>query len=554
MKVIAYHEALGAMIPDTEIASKGGLSYLSAATAMRLADRPKVEFVDFNGQPYLQMLGVSVVAVDIALPGFYVDGGEPPKQRMWLPVMDRDNLPLAFEKTSSTDINNNRQRCLVKAIAAVTGHGMSVYLGHSGDGVKTMKMLGVTPESDLSEATPVVATLKEGGAPYIEWHVGLAACRITDPSFRWDVVLWDGKPYREVLGGLMVDVDTVYRGKSQRLSLPVMDAAFNPIAADKATVFDWNKAVMRALTKGIAFNSGYGLTVYAEDIKAELGTSGAKAKPGKDKPAADAKAATPKADAKAEPKADATASEAKADSTPAASAQPTPSENAEAPAAVAESTAPATEVAEPAQAASAASTETVAPAETAKPAEAATSTDAAPAESKTDAAPADASAPVNVADAVARFKGVMEKRRGSSGVPGLLTLFNDLKVSVKFAEEAKPACYAVLVTALGTLVTVTDVVALVKHIKEYDAMPYLAQDARDLVAGRIAAVTLEEAKSVDDDALLRAPTELMSAGIAANLDDVFRLAKHGNVAQETLTLLRELVTIDAQDFSSPATA
>jgi hypothetical protein len=294
--------------------------------------------------------------------------------------------------------------------------------------------------------------------------------------------------------------------------------------------------------------------VYAEDIKAELGTSGAKAKPGKDKPAADAKAATPKADAKAEPKADATASEAKADSTPAASAQPTPSENAEAPAAVAESTAPATEVAEPAQAASAASTETVAPAETAKPAEAATSTDAAPAESKTDAAPADASAPVNVADAVARFKGVMEKRRGSSGVPGLLTLFNDLKVSVKFAEEAKPACYAVLVTALGTLVTVTDVVALVKHIKEYDAMPYLAQDARDLVAGRIAAVTLEEAKSVDDDALLRAPTELMSAGIAANLDDVFRLAKHGNVAQETLTLLRELVTIDAQDFSSPATA
>ncbi|WP_126223478.1 DUF1071 domain-containing protein [Burkholderia ambifaria] len=534
MKVIAYHEALGAMIPDTEIASKGGLSYLSAATAMRLAGRPEVEFVDFNGQPYLKMLNGSVVAVDIKVPGTDV------KQRMWLPVMDRDNLPLAFEKTTSTDINNNRQRCLVKAIAAVLGNGMSVYLGHSGDGVKTMKMLGLTPESDLSEVTPVVATLKEGGAPYIEWNVGLAAARITDPSFLWEVVLWDGMPYREVLGGLMVDVDTVYRGKAQRLSLPVMDAAFNPIAADMATVFDWNKAVMRALTKGIAFNSGYGLTVYAEDIKAELGT-GAKAKPGKDKPAADTKAATPKADAKA----DAAATEAKADSTPAASAQPTPSENAEAPAAVAESNAPAAEVAEPAQAATAASTETVAPAETAKPAEAATSTDAAPAESKTDAAPADASATVDVADAVARFKGVMEKRRGSAGVPGLLTLFNDLKVSVKFAEEAKPACYAVLVTALGTLVTVTDVVALVKHIKEYNAMPYLAQDARDLVAGRIAAVALEEAKSVDDDALLRAPTELMSAGIAADLDDVFRLAKHGNVAQETLTLLRELVTIEA---------
>ncbi|RQR65587.1 DUF1071 domain-containing protein [Burkholderia sp. Bp9125] len=544
MKVIAYHEALGAMIPDTEIASKGGLSYLSAATAMRLAGRPEVEFVDFNGEPYLKMLGGSVVAVDIKVPGTDF------KQRMWLPVMDRENQPLAFEKTSSTDINNNRQRCLVKAIAAVLGNGMSVYLGHSGDGVKTMKMLGVTPESDLSEVAPVVATLKEGGAPYIEWHVGLAAARITDPSFRWEVVLWEGMPYREVLGGLMVDVDTVYRGKGQRLSLPVMDAAFNPFAADKANVFDWNKAVMRALTKGIAFNSGYGLTVYAEDIKAELGTGGAKAKPGKDKPAADAKAATPKADAKAEP----TATEAKAESTPTASAQPTPSENAEAPAAAAESNAPAAEVAEPAQAASAASTETVAPAETAKPAEAATSTDAAPAESKTDAAPADASAAVDVADAVARFKGVMEKRRGSAGVPGLLTLFNDLKVSVKFEEEAKPACYAVLVTALGTLVTVTDVVALVKHIKEYNAMPYLAQDARDLVAGRIAAVTLEEAKSVDDDALLRAPTELMSAGIAANLDDVFRLAKHGNVAQETLALLRELVTIDAQDFSSPATA
>lgn len=548
MKVIAYHEALGATIPDTEIASKGGLSYLSAATAMRLAGRPEVDFVDFDGQPYLKMLNGSAVAVDIKVPGTDF------KQRMWLPVMDRENQPLAFEKTTSTDINNNRQRCLVKAIATVLGYGMSVYLGHSGDGVKTMKMLGVTPDSDLSEVAPVVATLKEGGAPYIEWHVGLAACRITDPTFRWDVVLWDGMPYRKVLGGLMVDVDTVYRGKSQRLSLPVMDAAFNPIAADKATVFDWNKAVMRALAKGIAFNSGYGLTVYAEDIKAELGTA-AKAKPGKtDKPAAEAKAATPKADAKAEATADATATEAKADSTPAASADPTPSENAEAPAAAAEPNAPAAEVAESAQAASAASTETAAPADTTKPAEAATSTDAAPAESKTDAAPASASVPADVADAIARFKGVMEKRRNASGVPGLLTLFNDLKVSTKFADEVKPACYAVLVTALGTLVTVTDVVALVKHIKEYDAMPYLAQDARDLVAGRIAAVALEEAKSVDDDALLRAPTELMAAGIAANLDDVFRLAKQGNVAQETLTLLRELVTIDAQDFSSPAAA
>jgi hypothetical protein len=270
MKAIAYHEALSAVIPETEIASKAGLSYLAAATAMRLAGRPNVDFVDFNGKPYLECLGGSLVAVDISLPQHPVNGIAP-KQRMWLPVMDRDNLPLEIAKTTTTDINNNRQRCLVKAIAAVLGHGMSVYLGDSGDGAKSAKKLKVTPETNLAEVEPVVATLKEGGAPYIEWNVGLAAARITDAGFHWNVVMWDGFPFREVLGSVMVDVDTTYQGKTQRLSLPLMDAAFNPIPAAKATVSDWNKAVMRCLTKNIAFNSGYGLAVYAEDVKAEVG-------------------------------------------------------------------------------------------------------------------------------------------------------------------------------------------------------------------------------------------------------------------------------------------
>lgn len=518
-----FFQAFGATINDAEVAKKGGLSYIAAATAMRLAGRPEVAFVDFNGQPHLEMLGGSVVAVDIRVPD--TDA----VQRMWLPVMDRDNQTLTIAKTQTTDINNSRQRCLVKAIASVYGDGMSLYLGCDGDGAKAVKVLGVSPDTDLEEVTPVVSTLKEGGAPYVEWGYGLSACRITDPTFYWEVVMWpnaEGQlmPYREVLGSLMVDVDTVYAGKRQRLSLPVMDAAFKPLTVAKATVFDWNKTVMRALTKCIAFNAGYGLGVYADEFGSDKDDAKADGKGRKPAAKAEVKAA---AEAPAKVEAAAPEAEAAPVATPAEAAVP------------AEAVAPEVNEAEvvAANAEAEDARAEVAAAEAAEPAVA----EAAPAQ---EAAPAPApAAPVADSEAVTRFREVMRKRREVNGVAGVITLFDALATSNKFDVADKPACFAVLVTASASLVDEANIIDLVTAIRGHGAMKHLALDTRDMVAAKLTSVMLTAAVAVSDDALKTATEDLVSAGVAQDVNDVFRLAALGNVPAETMDLLKDVMEL-----------
>ena len=540
METKSFFEAFGATISDAEVAKKGGLSYIAAATAMRLAGRPEVTFVDFNGKPHLEMLNGSLVAVDIQVPGTDAI------QRMYLPVMDRDNATLELSKTSLTDINNSRQRCLVKAIAAVYGDGMSLFMGCDGDGAKAVKLLGVNPETDLETVTPVVSTLKEGGAPYVEWNAGLAACRITDPTFRWDVVMWDGLPYREVLGGLMVDVDTVYEGLRQRLSLPIMDAAFNPVPAAKATVFDWNKTVMRALTKCIAFNTGYGLGVYAD----EFGS--------KDDAKADAKSrkATPaKADAKADTKVDAKADtkvEAKADTK--VEAAPAAAEAAPAPAAdvVTQAATKVEAAAEPvaqAQAQGEQAAEASAPAAAEAPAESAPAAEAsapaaAPVAEQAPAASAPAAAaPAVDSEAVGRFREVMRKRKEAAGVKGIISLYEALHTSTRFAPEDKPACFAVLVTASASMIDAENIQDLLGNMLVYKAMQHVPQDTRDIIGAKLTSVALNTAVAQGDEALRNAHLDLMSSGVAVDDSDVFRLAKLANVPQETIDLLRDVLDL-----------
>jgi hypothetical protein len=544
MQVQSYFDALGLDINKAEIAEKNGFSYLSAATAMKLAGLPEVEFAGFGDKPFLTAFNGSLVAVDIGVP---LGDNTSFKQRTWLPVMNQDNLDLDLEVTSVNDINNNQQRCLVKAVAATLGYGMSVFLGHNGSGSQAVKMLGVKPDSDLTQVPPVVSTLKEGGAPYVEWTVALAAARVTDPTFHWEVLEWDGLPYREVLDGIIVDVATVYRGKRQVLSRPLLDSAQNPVSPKDATVSSWNKAVMRALAKGIAFNTGYGIEVYSKELIAELGANPA-AKGSRSKP-------------KAEPKADNKPAEAPTDATPATSAAATPVAEAEkataaaqtetakqdAPAqAEAAAQAPATEQASaPAQAETAA--EPAKAAEEAAPA-AATAEPAAESKPATDAKAGGASDKSEGGEtreqAVARFKDqVMPKRNSTSGTPGLITLFDDLEKSNKFLPDHKPACFGVLVQGVTAKITPADIHALVGAIQKHNAMQYVAQDALDLVAARLTKTLLEEAAGVDDDALCRAVPAVVDAGIAKDIDDVFRLAKAGGVSEELLTLLRELVNI-----------
>ncbi|HDR9103351.1 TPA: DUF1071 domain-containing protein [Burkholderia vietnamiensis] len=520
----SFFEAFGATINAAEVANKNGLSYIAAATAMRLAGRPEVQFVDFDGKPYLEMLGGAVVAVDINVPGSTL------VQRMWLPVMDQDNQPLSLTKMKLTDVNNNRQRCLVKAIAALTGHGLSLYMGHDGDGAAAVARLGITPETDLETATPVVATLKEGGAPYIEWNVGLAACRITDANFHWEVVMWDGKPYREVLGGLLVDVDTVYDGMRQRLSLPVMDAAFQAVPSGSATVFDWNKAVMRALTKCIAFNTGYGLSVYAEEFGDDE-SKGGKGRKGS--------AAKPKAAAKVEP---AQAESAPAEAATAATerAAETVAESQGEAAVEAKADAAVVDAGVAAEAAAteqpAARVEVTAPVEAAAPAATTATATAEVAAPKATVAAADS-------EAVSRFRDVMRKRKEVNGVAGIISLYPALATSTKFADEDKPACFAVLVTASASLIDEANILDLLNALREYRAMDHLAIDNRDMVAAKLTSVMLTTACAAGDDALKAAPEDLVSAGVAQDVDDVLRLAALGNVPVETVDLLRDVLEL-----------
>lgn len=501
----SFYEALCATIPAEKIVNKCGLSYLSAATAMALASRPEVEFVDFSSQPHLACLNGALVAVDLAVPGTSV------VQRMWLPVMDSDWRAIATDKLSVRDVNDSRQRCLVKGIAAVFGDGMSLYLGCDGDGSKAAKMLGVTPDTDLATVTPLVANLKEGGAPYVEWGVAVAACRITDPKFSWGVVLWDGLPYREALNGVMVDVDTVYRGKAQRLSLPIMDSAFNAIPADKASVFDWNKAVMRALTKCIAYNTGYGLGVYAD----EYGTStksgtvvvdeAAKfdeSKPAEAKPAKPMKAKSAKA---LEAILEAVALEVKE---------------------AAGGTKDVVQAAEPPVA----------------PADVRASVAAKVEETPSAAIATEVSIPN---DAAARFKAVMQKRRADAGVPGVISLFKALADSTKYTEEEKPVCFSVLVSAAVALVTTAEIGSLLANLKTYNAMQYVAADSREMLAGKLTATALAAGCAVGDADLVQAASNLVEAGVAATMADVLQLAVTNKVPGETLDLLQSLLDTTA---------
>lgn len=536
MSTKTFFTALSSVINAAEVASKGGLSYLAAAVAMRLAGRPEVTFVDFGGKPHLECLNGALVAVDLAIPG------TEKIQRMWLPVMDQANQPLS--KIQATDINNSRQRCLVKAIAAVYGDGLSLYMNCAGDGPKAAKILGVTPDSDLATVPPVIATLKEGGAPYIEWNIGLAACRITDPTFSWNVVMWenaDGQllPFRHVLGSLMVDVETEYRGKRQRLSLPVMDSSHNPVPAAKATVFDWNKAVMRALTKCIAFNTGYGIGVYADEFGSD--TTGKGSKGGKG-----AKADAKPAEKPAETPAAEPATVAQAVAEPATVAEPDDNE-AEIIASNSESDDACAEVAaaEATYAAEAAETQVSAASAVTESAQVA---DAPVAELVADSVPTET--PSNIANAVERFRGVMKGRKDSRGVEGVISVFESLAVSTKFTADEKPACFAVLVPAATALVTTETINYLVAQIEKYDAMQYLAHDARAMVASKLCAVFMAAACAKGNDELLKSPTVLMSAGIAPDYDESLKLAAAGGLAKETIELLNDLVEQDIAEATN----
>lgn len=245
---------------------KNGLSYLNWAAAMRLAKLPNIKIVHFDGLPFLPIFGGAAVAVDLENPDHCCS-------RVWLPVLDHRNKPIPIDQLSPRNINDAIATCRTKAIALGTGVGMSLYAGFGMNVAGFLKTLAVRPDSDLMTVPPLSSTKGQRELPYVNWAAAYTACKITDPDFTFEVGMYDvlnpntgeivQRPYQQLPNGWAVSVKVNYHDRSHIEILPIMDAGNNPLVEPSS--FDWNKAIMRCMTKAVAVCTGYGLTVYAQE-------------------------------------------------------------------------------------------------------------------------------------------------------------------------------------------------------------------------------------------------------------------------------------------------
>lgn len=251
-------------INDLVVYSKN-LSYLPWATAIALANRPQQEVVTHSGKPYLEAFGGAIVAID--MPNTSNQGAN---SRVWLPVLDHEHLPIALDKITPRDILDSVSRCKAKAIAMNTGVGMSLYCGFDEDIKGFLQQLGVRPETNLYEHPPMFIDVgDENGTKYVEWAIAYTAAKITDPFFHFHVETFEGQtPYQKIGAGYAVAVTITYKSTRHTEWLSIMDEDNSSLS--EPTVFDWNKAVMRCLTKAIAVVSGYGLNIYAKEELSSL--------------------------------------------------------------------------------------------------------------------------------------------------------------------------------------------------------------------------------------------------------------------------------------------
>jgi hypothetical protein len=263
------------------------LSYLPWPRALALAGRPRQEVRYWNGLPYFSLFGGLVVAVSQPLDD---DPGTPTvMQDMFLPILDGASRPIPIARVDPRDVTDTINRARAKSAASVSGVGLSLYSKGNRDTVKFLVDLKVKPTSDLSTIEPLIVK-KEGKGAYIDWPSSLAAARITDPDFHWEIE-WhevvdkntgaiERMPALQAGTGWAVTVKLTYRGQSHTEMLPIMgqvmiktkngDKLMDHQAILNPTVHDWNRAVMRCLVKGIAIITGYGLSVYANEDVASL--------------------------------------------------------------------------------------------------------------------------------------------------------------------------------------------------------------------------------------------------------------------------------------------
>lgn len=252
--------------------------YLHWALALALADRPSQEVVETPEGAFVHpVFGGGVVGVRQLV----ADGIE---QVTWLPILNGANQPTPEAKITSRDVSDTINRCRAKAAAMVNGVGLPLWADGLEDLVVFLSSLGVKPDDDLGLVKPYVMTSPKKNGEFMDWPYPLAAARITDPKFHWEVVFRSVidkttgevgmRPYFPMGNGWGVSVCVTYKGKKHTETLPIMGFLevqtkngpkmldHQPLSTPKAD--DWNRTVMRCLTKAIAYQSGYGLSVYAK--------------------------------------------------------------------------------------------------------------------------------------------------------------------------------------------------------------------------------------------------------------------------------------------------
>lgn len=114
-------------------------------------------------------------------------------------------------------------------------------------------------------------TEKKGNLTYLSWAWAWAELMKVYPDASYEIERFDGKPYLyDPDLGYMVFTKLTVNGETREMWLPVMDNYNKAIKADKATMMDINKTIMRCLVKNIGM-FGLGLYIYAGEDLPEAG-------------------------------------------------------------------------------------------------------------------------------------------------------------------------------------------------------------------------------------------------------------------------------------------
>lgn len=268
------------------VATVEGKNYLPWPTGLALAGRPRHKMVSFNGSPWQKFFGGGVVAVE-------ADG-----QVVYLPIMDAKYRAIPADLITARDVNDSQKRALAKTLAMCHGVGMSLYGGKGEDVEAFLSSLNVQPGCNLAAVMPPVAEKPGSNSEYVEWAVAYSAARIVHPDFRFEVLCSDipnsetgaleRLPYTRINNTYSVAVQVNYSDGGHHVEhvewLPIMGVQMAKVKAGEKkldhqallapTVMDWNRSVMRCLTRAIAETTGYGLAVYAqEDLEALHGNA-----------------------------------------------------------------------------------------------------------------------------------------------------------------------------------------------------------------------------------------------------------------------------------------